>query len=216
MKKILFLVIVLALSLMTTEEGLAQSRQQKRQLRLIDKEIFSLKKEKNNSEKNSRIDSLKVVRERILDNILSPVIPAEMFYREVRLRHNGYEVKSMERSSERQEMVLNKIKGNISSNVESSKTILASEKTQGYEGIARNDDYRTVVFRIFPLNGGEKIDVIVDPGKSSVFKLIPGSYEVRYFERGYEACNPSTLTIDGQLKLVSGVNYFFYIIKPAP
>ena len=215
MKRLMFLVIVLALSLMTSEKGWAQSRQQERQLRIIDQEIFSLKKEKNNPEKIIRIDSLKDVRERILDNILSPAIPAEMSYREVRLRHNGYEVKAMERGSERQEMVLNKIKGNISLNSESSRTILPGEKAQGYQGIARNDDYRTVTFRIIPLNGGEKTDVIVDPGKSSVFDLIPGSYEVQYFERGYRVGNSSTFTIDGQLKLVSGVNYFFYMIMPA-
>jgi|GEM_PF-6323729 len=215
MKKLFFLVIVLALSLMTAEKSLAQSRQQKRQLGIIDKEIFSLKKEKNNSEKIIRIDSLKDVRERILDNILSPAIPAEMSYREVRLRHNGYEVKAMERGSERQEMVLNKIKGNISLNSESPGTIISGKNAQGYQGIARNDDYRTVMFKIIPLNGGEKKDVIVDSGKSEIFELIPGSYMVRYFERGYEVGNPSTFTIDGQLKIVSGINYFFYMIMPA-
>jgi len=122
----------------------------------------------------------------------------------------------MERSSERQEMVLNKIKGNISLNTESSGTIISGKNAQGYQGIARNDAYRTVTFKIIPLNGGEKKDVTVDPKKSETFELIPGSYEVRYFERGYEVCCPTTFTIDGQLKIVSGMNYFFYIIMPEP
>jgi hypothetical protein len=68
-------------------------------------------------------------------------------------------------------------------NLKKASTSLVSEA--GYEGIIINySQFRGYMFQIEPLNGGEAVSVILDPGESLKTTLVAGVYEGKIMDGG--------------------------------
>lgn len=153
--------------------------------------------------KNKKIASLEKERDNIFFRYATTrSVPVELSPRELKRRQRSNVLR-------REDLVLAKIEANISAS--SSSTSInpsnSSVSSAGYKVILVNDYVLPVSFVIRPIDGGEKKTIIVPASKKDVVYLIPGRYEVSFFQ-GANLHNTDILTVDGSTHRYDGEDYF--------
>ncbi len=159
--------------------------------------------------KKDRIADLEKERDNIFFRYATTrAVPAEISPRELRRRQRSNFLR-------RDDLVLEKIEANISG-TPSSASISPSNSSvsnAGYKVILANDYFLPISFIIRPINGGEKKTIVVSAAKKDVIYLIPGRYEVDFFQ-GTNPHGTDILTIDGSVQRYKGEDCFGFAYMP--
>lgn len=154
------------------------------QLLLTKKQIFTLKEEKDN------IFSRYVTSTDVPDEITS-------FEKHARRRANVIK---------REDLVLKKIKNNISST-----EVIPS----GYKVILNNEYYCPITFAVNSMDGGENTSFNLRSKEKLNVYLLPGVYLVSFLRGGTQIGFSVRMTIDGQKRVYQGEECFNFAYMPS-
>lgn len=160
----------------------------------------------------NRIEKLVKDRDRIYDRVyISNQIPREMGDKTVHRRLNSNIVR-------RQEMVIGKIENSVNGTSVSVASISSQPgmiTNDGYKVIFHNVYCSNVVFKIEPVDGGDRTAYCLKSGQKEIHYLLPGRYLIHYLSDGVELCSPQILNIDGQVRTYEGESCYNFAYMPS-
>lgn len=200
--------ILVVLAVMIVAANLSgQTRQEKDQIKMLDKEISRINKEISRSkdsltilDKKDRVEELQNRRNQIFDQITSAEIPGEVSPCELRKRNRSNNLR-------RQEVVLEKVEGSLA-------VIQPSGLKAGYKVIVSNEYYMPTTFLITPVNGGDKTSLLLDQDRRETIFLAPGSYTVTFLNGGNPIGRSAVFNIDGSVHNYKGEECFAFVYMP--
>ena len=200
-------VLVLVMTTIMALPALSQTKDEKKQLRNIQKEIKKSSKlilSMESSGFSDRVadeklwlDSLDKMRKKIILGYIGAEVPKEISKEEVKKRNRSFIIR-------RQEIVLK--------NVTSSS--LSTADSKGYKVIIGNDYSSTISFQIKGMNGGGSTSVLLEPRKKEEIYLLPGEYQVLFFKGNVPIGGGAVLSVDGTERIFKGEKCFGYVYMP--
>jgi len=227
-KKALVAYMAMIMVVFTIISGFGQTAQEKKQIRLLDKEIkkeqwsadrLETKLRVNSSDSaysvslQYRIDSFKLESKRrqvadlrnernniFLGYATATEVPQEISKRILKRRQRANILR-------REELVLYKIENDLGA-------VDPSEQHSGYKIILDNNYSDPVVFLIIPDNGGNRMAACVASRQKTTVYLLPGDYTVVFEINGRAVGCPKRMSVTGATHIYQGEECFAFAYMP--
>ncbi|MFA5131659.1 MAG: hypothetical protein WC467_04600 [Patescibacteria group bacterium] len=141
-------------------------------------------------------------------------VPTELSPKELRMRDRGFDARHQDLNANREE----RIEYNSAKREDLTFRKLENNPvygdSSGFMGIISNQYFVPVIFRFKSLDGGENKELLIGPGKIIEEKLIPGTYEVTFWNGSRQIGTPSKFTVDAVITKYDGAPCHWWAYQP--
>lgn len=141
-------------------------------------------------------------------------VPKELSPKELRMRDRGFDARHQDLTANREERIESYSAKSAGLTFQKLKNNPVLGDTLSLKGIISNQYVVPVAFKFTPLDGGESKTLLVGPGKVIEESLVPGKYQVTFWNGGRQIGQPSTFTVNAVVTSYDGAPCHWWVYQP--